>query len=116
MSPAVGCARPVAQWIRVDLPAPFGPSRPKNSPAPISSETLLSASVPVGYCLTRSWISSAGAMGCAGDSASPVAFQWGCPHVSRNLDGQDPRRGGALGDEERQQAQRILLAGRLDPP
>ena len=28
----VGCASPVVQWISVDLPAPLGPSSPKNSP------------------------------------------------------------------------------------
>ncbi len=32
----------------VDLPAPFGPSSPKNWPASISSDTLRKAMVPVG--------------------------------------------------------------------
>ena len=48
IAPEVGWASPVVQWISVDLPAPLGPSRPQNSPSPISSETPLSASVPVG--------------------------------------------------------------------
>jgi len=48
MSPEVGCASPVVQWMSVDLPAPLGPSSPKNSPSPMSSETPLSASTPVG--------------------------------------------------------------------
>ena len=32
IEPDVTWARPVVQWISVDFPAPFGPSRPKNSP------------------------------------------------------------------------------------
>jgi len=48
ISPDVGCASPVVQWISVDLPAPLGPRRPKNSPDSISSETRFSASTPVG--------------------------------------------------------------------
>jgi len=50
---------PVVQWIRVDLPAPLGPSRPKNSPSSISTETPRSASTPVGYRFSRSLMSSA---------------------------------------------------------
>src|SRR4051794_3708098 len=38
--------------MRVDLPAPLGPSSPKNSPSPIVRSTPFSASVPVGYRLT----------------------------------------------------------------
>src|SRR3954447_21523911 len=59
MEPPVGTASPVVQWMRVDLPAPLGPSRPKKSPSPMFRETPRSASVPVGYRLTRSLISSA---------------------------------------------------------
>ena len=58
--PEVGIARPVAQWIRVDFPAPFGPSRPKKLPSGISSETPFRASTPVGYRLTSSSTRSAG--------------------------------------------------------
>ena len=46
--PDVGCARPVVQWISVDLPAPFGPSRPKNSPPRSPARRSRSASTPVG--------------------------------------------------------------------
>jgi hypothetical protein len=48
MLPDVGWASPVVQWISVDLPAPLGPSRPKNSPFSIVRPTPLRASVPVG--------------------------------------------------------------------
>ena len=41
-------AEPVAQWIRVDLPALFGPRSPKISPTFDLGETLCSASTPVG--------------------------------------------------------------------
>ena len=47
----MGCASPVVQWISVDLPAPLGPSSPKNSPSSMSSETPRRASVPVGIAL-----------------------------------------------------------------
>src|SRR5438094_1728083 len=63
MSPEVGWASPVAQWISVDFPAPLGPSSPKNSPASMSSETPRRASVPVSYRLTSSSTASAGAPG-----------------------------------------------------
>jgi hypothetical protein len=43
MVPESGRTRPASEEISVVLPAPFGPSKPKNSPWPISSDTPASA-------------------------------------------------------------------------
>src|SRR6476659_10646920 len=59
IEPPVGCAKPAVQWISVDLPAPFGPSRPKSSPGAMSSETPRRASTPVAYRFSKSSTSSA---------------------------------------------------------
>src|SRR5688572_29844219 len=43
--PAVGRTRPQATFTSVDLPAPFGPSRPNSSPVPTSRSRPCSATV-----------------------------------------------------------------------
>ncbi len=50
--PESGCCSVAMVRMSVDLPAPFGPSRP-NIPAGISSETLLRARTPLAYVLER---------------------------------------------------------------
>ena len=49
--PAVGSIVVVSMPTVVDLPAPFGPSRPKTSPAATSKSMPLTASTPPGYVL-----------------------------------------------------------------
>jgi hypothetical protein len=46
IAPALGICNVAMQRISVDLPAPFGPSRP-NMPRPISRETSARARVPL---------------------------------------------------------------------
>jgi len=40
----------VFTYIKVVLPAPFVPSRPKHCPAGIPRDTFLTASFPLSYC------------------------------------------------------------------
>ena len=46
--PALGCTHRLTQRIRVDLPAPEGPIKPKTSPEPTVRFTPLRAKSPVG--------------------------------------------------------------------
>jgi hypothetical protein len=52
-SPLVGVIRPLIMEMVVVLPAPFGPSRLRISPLPMSNDTSLTAITPFGgsYCL-----------------------------------------------------------------
>ena len=43
MDPAVGLTKPANILIKVDLPAPLGPSKPKNSPSSIDKVIPLTA-------------------------------------------------------------------------
>ena len=46
ISPAVGVSSPIEHLISVDLPAPFGPSRPTSLPGSIEKLTSRSATRP----------------------------------------------------------------------
>jgi len=59
IEPELVLARPTTALIVVVLPAPLGPRKPKNSPAPTRSE-MPSTAVKVPYRLTRFSISMAG--------------------------------------------------------
>src|SRR5215468_2873993 len=46
ITPASGCSKPAIILSKVDLPHPLGPSRETNSPRPIFSDTLSTATTP----------------------------------------------------------------------
>src|SRR6478736_4037669 len=53
--PSVGGMYPVAIFIVVDFPAPFGPRKPTISPSPIENE-MLSTAFWLPYILVRFWM------------------------------------------------------------
>src|SRR4051794_3090469 len=61
--PASGSSRPRIWLISVVLPAPLGPSSPKTSPAPTSSEMASLARMPLrNFLVTRSTSSNTGSL------------------------------------------------------
>src|SRR5574343_353517 len=85
--PESGRINPASDEINVVLPAPFGPSRPKNSPCSRSSDTPAKAfSEP--KCLTTSTMDTAGTMTRPSGQGQEVgnAVQFGQrTHTGRNM-------------------------------
>src|SRR5260370_33919587 len=61
-SPEVGSSNPVSIFIKVDLPAPFGPSSAQMAPEGISNDTRSTAVKPPKRRV-RLWQASLGALG-----------------------------------------------------
>src|SRR5918996_993822 len=70
ISPSLIRSRLQTALISVVLPAPLGPSRPKNAPAGISRLKFSRATVPSSYCLLRS---SRRRAGCSRNTATRLA-------------------------------------------
>src|SRR5689334_21800585 len=60
--------------IVVDLPAPFGPSRPNTSPGATSKSIPLTASIPPGYVLRSCETSTAGTAVCVSSVIAVYPF------------------------------------------
>src|SRR5574343_1635049 len=87
ITPASGRTKPASDEISVVLPAPFGPSSPKNSPCSISSDTPASACREP-KCLTTSTMDTAATMACPSGQGQEVgnAVQFGQrTHTGRNM-------------------------------
>src|SRR5690606_23432185 len=79
--PAVGRRNPTSRLIKVDFPAPFGPSRPTSSPARISTVTRSRASASPYRRVT----STARASGSATESSSVVVWRFEQPADGRGV-------------------------------
>ena len=110
-SPRSAPTRPHSIATVVDLPAPFGPSRPTISPAPTASDRSATTARPP-YDLQRPWASSIGSP--SGTSATLASRRAGAQRAKRPIDSGAAPTAGRRRERRERETMRTVTTGEFE--